>query len=205
MDAADADAFATFYTRVQPDVHRAVQVTLGDPQLANDAVDEAFTRAAERWSEVRDLRNPAGWAYRVAVNWATSWRRKLALRPTRSAEQLDRAHLDLVPDLDLAAALAVLPLAQRQMLVLRHAFGCSVAEVADTLGVAEGTVKSGVHRARQRLRDDGSWQDRPDDPDETSVSGSFAGRGDGVAPTSDRRRPRSGAPAEENEVFDGRA
>lgn len=175
MDHADADAFAAFYTGAHPDVHRAVQATLGDPQLAHDAVNEAFTRAAERWSQVRDLRNPAGWAYRVAVNWATSWRRKLALRPTRPTEQLDRAHRDIVPDLDLAEALSVLPLAQRQMLVLRHAFGYSVVEVADTLGVAEGTVKSGVHRARQRLRNDGSWQDRPHDP-----------------------------AADENEVFDGR-
>lgn len=205
MDHADADAFAAFYTAVQPDVHRAVQATLEDRQLTNDAVNEAFTRAAERWSQVRDLRNPAGWTYQVAVNWATSWRRKLALRPTRPAEHLDRAQHDIVADLDLAEALAVLPLAQRQMLVLRHMLGYSVTEVADTLGIAEGTVKSGVHRARQRLRDDGSWQDRPDDPTETSGAGPAAGPDDAVAPTYDGRRPRTSPPvADENEVSDGR-
>lgn len=187
VDHVDADAFAAFYTEAQPDLNRAVQVTLGDSQLAHDAVNEAFTRAAERWSQVRDLRNPAGWVYRVAVNWATSWRRKLALRPTRSAEHLDRAHRDTVPDLDLEDALAVLPLTQRQMLVLRYAFGCSVTEVADALGVAEGTVKSGVHRARQRLRDDGRWQDRPDDA---------------VGPAG--RQVTAENVTQENEVFDGR-
>lgn len=72
MDHADADAFAAFYTDAQPDVHRAVQATLGDPHLAHDAVSEAFTRAAERWSQIRGLRNPAGRSYRVAVNWATN-------------------------------------------------------------------------------------------------------------------------------------
>lgn len=205
VDHADADAFAAFYTAVQPDVHRAVHATLGDRQLTHDAVNEAFTRAAERWSHVRDLRNPAGWTYRVAVNWATSWKRKLALRPTRPAEHLDRAHHDLIPDLDLADALAVLPLAQRRMLVLRHTLGYSVTEVAHTLGLAEGTVKSGMHRARQRLRDDGSWQDRPNDRVVASGAGPTAGSDDDVATTPDARQPRTAAPlADENEVFDGR-
>jgi RNA polymerase sigma factor (sigma-70 family) len=158
----DADAFAAFYTDAHGRVRKAPRATLGDVQLADDATDEAFVRAAERWGQVRAMTNRDGWTFRVAVNWATSWRRKLARRPTRSAEELDRAHRDPVPDLDLAAALAVLPLDQRQMLVLRYALGCSVREVADTLGVAEGTVKSRVHRARQRLLADGTWQDGSD-------------------------------------------
>jgi RNA polymerase sigma-70 factor, ECF subfamily len=181
----DADAFTAFYTDAHGRIRAAVRATLGDPQLADDATDEAFVRAAERWSQVRGMANRDGWTYRVAVNWATSWRRKLARRPTRSAEQLDRAHHDDLPDLDLADALAVLPLDQRQMLVLRYALGSSVREVADTLGVAEGTVKSRVHRARQRLLADGSWQD-----------GSDPGRGD---------TDPFDVEGDQAEVFDGRA
>jgi RNA polymerase sigma-70 factor, ECF subfamily len=158
----DVDAFAAFYIDAHGRVRTAVRATVGDVLLADDATDEAFVRAAERWEQVREMANRDGWTYRVAVNWATSWRRKLARRPTRSAEQLDRAHRDPVPDVDLAEALAVLPLDQRQMLVLRYALGCSVREVAETLGVPEGTVKSRVHRARLRLLADGTWQDGTD-------------------------------------------
>jgi RNA polymerase sigma factor (sigma-70 family) len=160
-----ADSFTTFYTAAHGHVLTAVSATLRDPHLAAEAVDEAFVRAAERWRSVQEVRNKEGWVYRVAINWATSWRRKLALRPTRSAAHLDRAHRDEVPDLDLADALAVLPLDQRQTLVLRYAFGCSVRDTAAQLGVTEGTVKSRVSRARERLLADGSWQDDDhDDP-----------------------------------------
>lgn len=150
----DADAFAAFYEASYASVMAAVRATVGEAQLARDATDEAFARAAERWQVVGSAVRPAAWTYRVAVNWAHSWRRKWARRPTRPTEALDGEHLDVMPDLDLARRLAALPLQQRQMLVLRVAFGMSVAEVAAVLGVAEGTVKSGVHRAKQRLRDD---------------------------------------------------
>ena len=149
----DADAFAAFYEASYASVTAAVRATLGDAQLARDATDEAFARAAERWETVRTADRPAAWTYRVAVNWAHSWRRKWARRPTRPVEMLDVAARDVVPDLDLARQLEVLPLPQRQMLVLRVAFGLSVAETAAVLDVAEGTVKSGVHRAKQRLRE----------------------------------------------------
>ena len=150
----DGAAFGAFYAASYASVSAAVRVTVGDVALARDATDEAFTRAAERWGSVRKAERPAAWTYRVAVNWAHSWRRKWAARPTRPAEDLDRGHDDRLPDLDLARQLSVLPVEQRQMLVLRVAFGLSVRETAEVLGVAEGTVKSGVHRAKQRLRDD---------------------------------------------------
>jgi RNA polymerase sigma factor (sigma-70 family) len=149
-----AGAFAAFYDAQHASVLIAVRATLGDAQLADDAVDEAFVRAAERWSTVRDHERPAAWVYRVAINWATSWRRKWSQRPTLPPEVLDRAHRDDLGDVTLLDDLAQLPLAQRQMLVLRYVLGYSVPETATALDVAEGTVKSAVHRARQQLRAD---------------------------------------------------
>ena len=148
----DRDGFTAFYERRRTEVHAAVAVTVGDSELAAEAVDEAFVRAAERWGQVSDMGRPAGWVYRVAVNWATSWRRKWSRRPTRPVEMLDRPHEDDLSSVTLLEELSELPLAQRQMLVLRFVLGYSVPETARTLGVAEGTVKSGVHRARQQLR-----------------------------------------------------
>jgi RNA polymerase sigma factor (sigma-70 family) len=148
----DQEGFAAFYGRSCTQVHAAVAVTVGDHHLAADAVDEAFVRAAERWGQVSQMDRPAGWVYRVAVNWATSWRRKWSRRPTLPIAALERGQVDDLASVTLAEELAGLPLAQRQMLVLRFVLGYSVAETAVALGVAEGTVKSGVHRARQRLQ-----------------------------------------------------
>jgi DNA-directed RNA polymerase specialized sigma24 family protein len=105
----DGEGFTAFYERRRAQLHAVVAVTLGDHHLAAEAVDEAFVRAAERWSEVSRMERPAGWVYRVAVNWA---------------------------------------------MVLRFVLGHSVPETAVALEVAEGTVKSGVNRARQQLRAD---------------------------------------------------
>ena len=150
----DRDGFTAFYERYRGEVHAAVAVTVGDRHLATDAVDEAFVRAAERWGEVSRMDRPAGWVYRVAVNWATSWRRKWSRRPTLPVSALDRTHHDDLDTVTLADGLTGLPLLQRQMLVLRFVLGYSVPETAAALDVAEGTVKSGVHRARQQLRAD---------------------------------------------------
>ncbi len=146
------DGFDAFYTGCRVEVHRAVAVTVGDHHLAADAVDEAFVRAAERWGQVSQMDRPAGWVYRVAVNWATSWRRKWSRRPTLPVEVLDRPHHDDLTAVTLLERLSGLPLLQRQMLVLRFVLGFSVRETAVALDVAEGTVKSSVHRARQQLR-----------------------------------------------------
>ncbi len=155
----DREGFTTFYERRRAEVHAAVAVTLGDRHLAADAVDEAFVRAAERWGQVSGMDRPAGWVYRVAVNWATSWHRKWSRRPTMSVEALDRPHQDRAGPEALLDDLAGLPLLQRQMLVLRFVLGYSVPETAAALDVAEGTVKSGVHRARQQLQVDAEVAD----------------------------------------------
>lgn len=99
------------------------------------------------------MARPGGWVYRVAVNWATSWRRKwLVRRPIVAMEQLDRGQVDVLPDLDLLEQLRRLPIKQRQVLMLRHGFGLSVSETAELLGIAQGTVKSASYRASQQVR-----------------------------------------------------
>ena len=63
----------------------------------------------------------------------------------------DPAQLDII-DLDLLAAVRALPQRQRLAVCLHHLAGYPIAEVADALGVAEGTVKSNLHDARASLR-----------------------------------------------------
>jgi DNA-directed RNA polymerase specialized sigma24 family protein len=71
------DGFEAFYRAHVDRVYRALAVTLRRDDLAHEAVDEAMARAYARWSVVGTLDNPAGWVFRVGLNWATSWWRKL--------------------------------------------------------------------------------------------------------------------------------
>ncbi|MDW5328723.1 sigma-70 family RNA polymerase sigma factor [Plantactinospora sp. KLBMP9567] len=148
-----AEPFDTFYRAHSDRVYRALALSLRDDGLAREATDEAMTRAYARWDRVRTLDNPAGWTYRVGLNWATSWWRKL--RRERPPVSEDRHPVAVPPDpAALAArdALDELPLAQRTVVVCRVLLDLSTAETAAVLGVSEGTVKSRLARALAALR-----------------------------------------------------
>lgn len=145
--------FAGFWHRNHASLVRALTFTLGDRHLAADAVDEGMVRAFQRWGRVSGMDDPAGWVYRVAYNWATSWLRKMARRPTRSRERLDEVAIDAPGDVDLLRAVLGLSDGHREVVVLRFYMDWSVARIASALNVAEGTVKSRLHRALAKLRD----------------------------------------------------
>ena len=70
-------AFAAFYQRNIHTLARTLAASLGDEGLAQDAAQEAMARACERWEKIERYDNPAGWCYRVGMNWATSrWRKR---------------------------------------------------------------------------------------------------------------------------------
>jgi RNA polymerase sigma-70 factor (ECF subfamily) len=126
---------------------------LGDLAEAEDAVQEAFVRAAARWPTVRRADNPEAWLRTVALNVARSrWRRLRVARKfaPRLVETLPGAE----PGLDraaLVAALRKLPQAQREVLVLHHMADLPVADIAETLRLPEGTVKARLSRGRAAL------------------------------------------------------
>lgn len=111
-----------------------------------------MTRALERWQDLARYESPSAWVYRVGLNWATSRRRKLSLRPTRSRESLDGPHTDRVPDVDLARQLASLRPVRRTAIVLRFYLQFTPTEIAEVLGLPVGTVKSHIHRGLEQLR-----------------------------------------------------
>lgn len=144
--------FATFYRQARPEVVRAVGLTVASTDLAQDAVDEAFVRAAERWDRVRGMSNREGWVYRVAVNWAVDRRRWKVRRPTAATERFDAPQHDQIADHDVRGRLLALPLDQRTAVVLRYFLDLSVEQTAQILGVAAGTVKARTTRALTALR-----------------------------------------------------
>lgn len=146
--------FEACWHRDRDALRRALALSLGDSQLATEAVDEAFTRAYARWSRVGQMDDPTAWLYRVAMNWATSWLRKRRLRPVLPADELDRPAHDVIEDGSLLEAVAALPPVHRSVVVLRFYLDWDVARIASALDVAPGTVKSRLHRALVRLRID---------------------------------------------------
>jgi RNA polymerase sigma-70 factor, ECF subfamily len=155
----DVAAFDRFYAATASRVVAQIYVMVGDLAEAEDAVQEAYARAWQRWGRVSEYADPAGWvrtvAYRVAVS---SWRRSRL----RLAAQLRSADPRPAPDLQaetvaLVAALRLIPAAQRRAIVLHHLAGMSVREVAAETGASESAVKARLSRGRQamlRLLDD---------------------------------------------------
>jgi RNA polymerase sigma-70 factor (ECF subfamily) len=108
-----------------------------------------MARAYARWDKLRGYDNPAGWAYRVGLNWARSHHRRLA-RQLPFARS-DVAEAEPVGDPAIRRALLELPIKQRSVVVCRLLLDWSVEETAAALGVRPGTVQSRLHRALQSL------------------------------------------------------
>lgn len=150
MNAGGRD-FATWYAAERDGVARSLLVIGGDPELARDAVAEAFCRAYERWPRVRAMRSPEGWVYTVALN---ELRRRLRRRQVEQ-RLWRRPHAPppqaITVDPELWAAVADLPPRQREAVVLRYVADQTERVVATVLGISEGAVSSALVAARRTL------------------------------------------------------
>lgn len=118
--------------------------------MADEATDEAMTRAFAAWETVSGYDRPEGWVYRVALNWARGRYRKRKYE-LLGVLDVDRPHESPVPDLDVIQAVGSLPTRYREIVVARYYLDWSTAEVAQALQIPEGTVKSRLSRALSRL------------------------------------------------------
>jgi RNA polymerase sigma-70 factor (ECF subfamily) len=164
----DARAFAELVRRHQRKVFGLLSRMLGDRDEAEDAAQETFLNLHRHGHRFRREARFSTFVYRVAVNAALNRRRSLGRR---------RAHLDEFangqaighalpatprdPEDSLAGGevqqrvqrcLAALPATLRAPVVLYDIEGLSYGEIAEILQIAEGTVKSRIHRARHALR-----------------------------------------------------
>ncbi len=115
-------------------------------------VQEAFCRALAKWPRISQYDDPVAWVRKVAWNLATSrWRRVRSNLHFVLRQRLEHTPGPDPAEVDLQAALNRLPPRQRQAVVLHYLSDVPVAEIARIMGVAEGTVKSWLHRARTTL------------------------------------------------------
>lgn len=149
IDAVPA-RFEDFYNEQYASVVRSLSITLGNSQLGREAADEAMTRLYANWSKVGRYDNPAGWAYRVGLNWARSWHRKAA----RRLPFAERAAVVPAPVVDIALheALQALDVKFRAVVVCRYLLDWSTEQTASALNIRPGTVKSRLSTAMDKLR-----------------------------------------------------
>jgi RNA polymerase sigma factor (sigma-70 family) len=170
--AADGDraAFEAIYRRHAARIHGLALRLAGDPVEAESLVQDTFVRAWFALDRYQASGSLPGWLARVAVNlWRDRFRadrrsRRLLERAADEAPDLARAGADRDPAtasrrpvpvllaMDLERAMTRLPQGARQVYVLHDVEGYTHVEIADLLGVAVGTAKAQLHRARRLLR-----------------------------------------------------
>ncbi len=147
--------FQEFYEASRDTCLRAVLASVGDRQLAEDLVAEAFTRAWMSWHSVSRHPAPPAWIVRTALNTRVSWWRR-----RRREVVLDGGHEfagapagDDGLDPALLAVLRRLPQRQREVIVFRVFLDLDTKTTAKVLGIAPGTVTAHLSRAVTTLRD----------------------------------------------------
>jgi RNA polymerase sigma-70 factor (ECF subfamily) len=156
--AGDEQAFVSLAVAVGDRLHAVAYRILRDTDLAEDASQQALLAI---WRDLPALRDPAhfeAWSYRLLVRAcyaegrkSRAWSPNLRLLP--ADEPMESGGMHTVIDRDqLERGFRRLSLDHRAVVVLHHYLGLSLPEVADALGVPEGTVRSRHHYAMRGLR-----------------------------------------------------
>ncbi|MFC0534121.1 sigma-70 family RNA polymerase sigma factor [Phytohabitans kaempferiae] len=149
----DVDGFDEFYRGSRQRLLGYLYVVTGDVAEAQDAAQEAYVRAWQRWATVSQYDDPEAWVRLVATRVAVSrWR---SLR-SRARAYLRHGPADPVPapgtdTVEIVTALRRLPEEQRTALTLYYLLGLPVSEVARQTGAPVGTVKARLSRGRAAL------------------------------------------------------
>jgi len=159
--AGDMAAFEELYRRNVGRVFALCIRLSGDGALAEELAQDVFVRAWERLGTFRGESAFSSWLHPLTVNVALSERRARRRRTARVMTTDDltpfekparRSH-GPEAGLDLEKALATLPPGARSVFVLHDVEGYRHQEIAELTGVAEGTSKAQLHRARRMLRE----------------------------------------------------
>ncbi|WP_436758075.1 RNA polymerase sigma factor SigM [Streptosporangium sp. V21-05] len=158
--AGDPHAFSEIVKRHRDRMWAVALRTLGDPDEAADAVQDAFVSAYRKAGSFRGEAAVTTWLHRIVVNACLDRMRRKSVRPVADDELVEAAEretpvLDQTAErevsMEVSAALKLLPSDQRAALVLVDMMGYSVEDAAQVLEVPSGTVKSRCARGRAKL------------------------------------------------------
>ena len=156
------DAFTRFYHEHAPRVYMLALRLCGDANDASEVLSETFVSAWRGLPRFRGDSSTHTWLHTIAVRaWRGILRSRSAGRPmvalhhddtdADSLYGIESQYEDPGTRIDLEKAVAALPEGAREILILFAIEGYSQAEIAEMLGIAVGTVKAQVHRARKLL------------------------------------------------------
>ena len=157
--AGDREAFEQIYRNEVGRIHALCWRLTGDADLAEELTQQAFIRAWRKLQLFSGRSALSTWLQRLTMNVVMADHRVHGVRRRREIS-LDDAHAERLVDrpeagrigLDLERAIAALPPRARSVFVLHDVEGYGHAEIADMAGMAVGTSKAHLHRARQLLR-----------------------------------------------------
>jgi RNA polymerase sigma-70 factor (ECF subfamily) len=153
----DRDAFDVLVSDAIDRLYGLARLILRDSDLAEDAVQETLIHCWRQLPRLRDVASFDAWLNRMLVNAATDQHRR-SRRFQALVSVLPRAHVepDFSPEVvmsdELRTAFEQLRTEHRVVLVLHHYLGLSVPEIAETLSVPGGTIKSRLHYAAEAMR-----------------------------------------------------
>jgi RNA polymerase sigma-70 factor (ECF subfamily) len=158
----DVDAFEALYRAHAGRVYALCLRLTADSVQARELTQDVFVRAWEALPEFRGEANVTTWLHRIAVNAMLMQRRSDKRRSARvsladddddGAAPLEgsTAPIDVATTIDLERAVASLPYGARRAFVLHDIEGYSHEEIASMTGLAAGTLRAQLHRARQLL------------------------------------------------------
>lgn len=159
LDAASEDAdFREFVSARGRALLRSAYLLTGNLADAEDLVQSALAKTYQAWNRIEDRKALDGYVRRAMVNTHISWWRRHRVDEYPTDEIPDQPAADTSGNSELRdtlqRAIDRLPQRMRAAVVLRYFEDMTEAEVADVLGVSQGTVKSTVSRAVAKLRTD---------------------------------------------------
>jgi RNA polymerase sigma-70 factor (sigma-E family) len=151
---SSVEDFAEFVRAALPGLLRYGHALAGNPHDGADLVQNVLEKVGSRWTSVKRMEDPLAYVRRAMANTHISvWRRR---RRERLLADMPEVAAAAAPDSfehePLWQALRALPQRQRAVMVLRYYEGLSEAEIATTLRVSPGTVKSQASKAMASLR-----------------------------------------------------
>jgi RNA polymerase sigma-70 factor (ECF subfamily) len=156
----DRSAFETLYRENVRRVYALSFRLTGNAQAAEELTQDVFVRAWQKLGSFRGESAFSSWLHPLTINAAYSEgrarrRRESRITATDDLEPYDKAPLPARPGdaLDLERALAGLPEGARQVFVMHDVYGYKHDEIAALSGIATGTSKAQLHRARRLLRE----------------------------------------------------
>ena len=166
--AGDADAFTTLVKKYEKQVHAFVWRRVKDYHVAEEITQDTFLKAYEKLGTLKDPNRFSGWLYMIATRRFLTWLEEKSI-PMQSLEAMSRAEVEALFYAQYTVAqteklatekqreivqylLQKLPAHERTAVVLHYLSEMTCEEIGNFLGISSSTIKSRLHRARKRLK-----------------------------------------------------